>query len=158
MPSEHLKLANPVWHSLAETHQPFALDWGEARFYQPAYCPFGSLERPDTGAALVSQYAALADAFFVVGPRPALPASVRLQQELVCWQMLLRQPTRWAITEPILALGPEHSDALFQLVALVMPGFFQKRRTSWGNILAFSKMGNWWPRRASACECTGLRR
>jgi len=35
------KLDNPVWHSLNETHQNFALHYHNIKFYHPDYCPCG---------------------------------------------------------------------------------------------------------------------
>ncbi len=35
------KLDNPVWHSLSEVHQKFAVDYDGIKFYHPDYCPFG---------------------------------------------------------------------------------------------------------------------
>ena len=39
------KLDNPVWFSLSETHQSFAVDYGSVKFYHPEYCPFGGFEK-----------------------------------------------------------------------------------------------------------------
>ena len=39
------KLDNPVWFSLSETHQSFAIDYGSIKFYHSDYCPFGGFEK-----------------------------------------------------------------------------------------------------------------
>jgi len=138
--SDYPELANPVWQSLTEAHRALALDYGPARFYPPDYCAFGALADPDTGAARLAAYAALTAAdFYIVGHRPALPASLRLRQELVCWQMLRDRPARPddspydspddspGSLATVMALGPEHATDLFGLVRLALPGFFQHK-------------------------------
>lgn len=35
------KLDNPVWYSLSETHQVFAIDYDGLKCYHPDYCAFG---------------------------------------------------------------------------------------------------------------------
>ncbi|MNQ24173.1 hypothetical protein D3C85_373610 [compost metagenome] len=42
--SEENKLDNPVWYSLSENHQEFAIDYGNTKFYDPNYGPFGGLQ------------------------------------------------------------------------------------------------------------------
>jgi len=133
--SGYPELINPVWQSLAEAHRALALDYGPAQFYPPDYCAFGALADPDTGAAQLAAYAALTAAdFYIVGHRPALPPSLRLRRELLCWQMLREQHTHSENTPngpdssaTIVALGPEHAADLFGLVKLVLPGFFQEK-------------------------------
>ena len=41
------KLDNPVWHSLNEAHQRFAVGDEELKFYLPNIAPFGGINSKD---------------------------------------------------------------------------------------------------------------
>ena len=58
------KLDNPVWFSLLETHQKFAMNSGNIKFYPPDYCPFGGFEKGDAIAKSIDKYAVMVDNFF----------------------------------------------------------------------------------------------
>ncbi|WP_226999065.1 GNAT family N-acetyltransferase [Flavisolibacter tropicus] len=121
------KLDNPVWYSLTETHQQFAIVYDEVKFYQPDYCPFGGFVAMEQTADALNKYARLADSFFVVGNRPGLPEGLILQNELACRQMVLDQQPALEITEEIVELQSQQYDELFDLVNLVQPGYFRKK-------------------------------
>ena len=135
------KLDNPVWHSLSETHREFAIDYGDIKFYQLDYCPFGAFRNPGNISAYITQYAGLTGEFFIVGGRPEFPGSVRLKKELVSNQMIIHERTGIEITEDIKVLGEDHAAALYNLVNLVQPGYFRSRTFRLGDYYGIFKNG-----------------
>lgn len=69
---EEEKLDNPVWFSLTETHQKFALEYGNIKFYHPDYCPFGGLINRENISDGTDQYANETADFYIVGEKPVL--------------------------------------------------------------------------------------
>ena len=131
------KLDNPVWFSLSETHQSFAVDYGSVKFYHPEYCPFGGFEKCD--AISIDEYSEMVDSFFIVGEKPELSNLLKLNKELVCLQMIVCNPIDIAINDPIVKLTDEHIDALYELVNLVQPGYFKKKTALLGNYYGIFK-------------------
>jgi ribosomal protein S18 acetylase RimI-like enzyme len=135
------KLDNPVWYSLSEVHRDVAVDYEGIKFYHPDYCPFGGFNTTESISGYIDEYARLADNFFVVGERPELSGELQLEQELVCLQMTIDDPIEAASINDIVVLGNEHSDALFQLVTLVQPGYFKKKTALLGNYFGIFENG-----------------
>ena len=133
------KLDNPVWFSLSETHQNFAVDYGSVKFYHPDYCPFGGFEKGNAIANSIDEYSAMVDSFFIVGEKPELSNLLKLNKELVCLQMIVCNPIDIAINDPIVKLTDEHIDALYELVNLVQPGYFKKKTALLGNYYGIFK-------------------
>jgi ribosomal protein S18 acetylase RimI-like enzyme len=133
MTPESKKLDNPVWYSLSEVHQAFALDYNNIKFYRPEYCPFGALVKNENIAGFITEYSLLAENFFIVGEKPKFSNEVKLKNELVCIQMMLHEKIKMNITENIIELNHEHSHDLFQLVNLVQPGYFKNKTFLLGN-------------------------
>ncbi len=136
---DHHKLDNPVWYSLAETHQPFSVDYTIARFYHPDYCPFGGFEATDNISNQVDEYATLVDNFYVVGNKPQLSDRLALHKELVCLQMIIDNKIDIELKEEVILLTNEHANALFQLVNLVQPGYFKTKTALLGNYFGIFK-------------------
>jgi len=134
------KLDNPTWHSLSETHKDFAIDYGDVKFYQPDYCPFGGLVNPGRTETGISLYATLTNNFFIVGIQPKINEKVRLNSELVCNQMVLDKQIDIEIDEHIIQLQTEYQKAdLFALVNLVQPGYFKDRTPDLGSYYGIYK-------------------
>jgi predicted GNAT family acetyltransferase len=133
------KLDNPVWFSLSETHQSFALDYGSVKFYHPDYCPFGGFEKGNAIAKSIDEYSEMVDSFFIVGEKPELSNLLKLNKELVCLQMIVCYPIDIAINDPIVKLTDEHIDVLCELVNLVQPGYFKKKTALLGNYYGIFK-------------------
>lgn len=133
------KLDNPVWFSLSETHQSFAVDYGSVKFYHPDYCPFGGFEKGNAIANSIDEYSAMVDSFFIVGEKSELSNLLKLNKELVCLQMIICNPIDIAINEPIIKLTDEHIDVLYELVNLVQPGYFKKKTALLGNYYGIFK-------------------
>jgi ribosomal protein S18 acetylase RimI-like enzyme len=121
------KLDNPVWHSLSESHHRFAIDYNTVKCYLPDYCPFGGFIEIDNTYAAIPEYSKLVDNFFLVGDKPVLPYSLKLNNKLVCLQLLIVNKIDLEIKEEIVELGPEHYDELYELVCFLQPGYFKKK-------------------------------
>jgi ribosomal protein S18 acetylase RimI-like enzyme len=130
---EDKKLDNPVWYSLFECHKDFAVDYGKIKFYRPDYCPFGGFEKSDGIADHIYEYSLLVDNFFTVGEKPELPAQLKLKAEIVCLQMIIKNRIEIEVNENIVALTKANTEALYQLVNLVQPGYFKRKTALLGN-------------------------
>jgi GNAT superfamily N-acetyltransferase len=133
------KLDNPVWFSLSETHQSFAVDCGSVKFYHPDFCTFGGFEKGNAIAKSIDEYSEMVDSFFIVGEKPELSNLLKLNKELVCLQMIVCYPIDIAINDPIVKLTDEHIDVLCELVNLVQPGYFKKKTALLGNYYGIFK-------------------
>lgn len=129
MTSDDKKLDNLVWYSLSETHQHFAIEYNNIKFYHPDYCSFGGFNQIENISTPIAEYATMSDSFFIVGEKPMLPSSLKLKNELICNQMVINNTIDIGIKEDIVELGEANTDDLLQLVNLVQPGYF-KRKTS----------------------------
>ena len=121
------QLDNPVWHSLSESHKKIAIDYPNIKFYQPDYCPFGGFQKNVNISEPINEYSAKVDNFYIIGEKPGLPGHLKIKKELVCLQMVINYSIDLEIKERIIKLTREHSEALFQLVNLVQPGYFKKK-------------------------------
>ncbi|QIH37562.1 GNAT family N-acetyltransferase [Flavobacterium petrolei] len=133
------KLDNPVWFSLSETDQSFAVDYGSVKFYHSDYCPFGGFEKGNAIAKSIDEYSEMVDSFFIVGEKPELSNLLKVNKELVCLQMIVYNRIDIAINDPIVKLTDEHIDALYELVNLVQPGYFKKKTALLGNYYGIFK-------------------
>jgi len=137
---ELIKLDNPVYNSLVETHQALALDCNGMKFYQPDYCPFGGFVDLSNTSNGIEKYVKLTDNFFVVGNKPNFNNKVKLKKELVCNQMILYKPYPFEITEQIIELHTAtHKTDLLKLVNLVQPGYFKSKTSEMGSYYGIYK-------------------
>ncbi|THF52788.1 GNAT family N-acetyltransferase [Flavobacterium supellecticarium] len=141
MPETTYKLDNPVYYSLTETHQPFALELDGILYYHPDFGPFGGFIPPLSTEKGVAHYARLTDNFFIVGEKPSYDHTVNLVKELVCDQMVLSQPIALVPEHEIVTLGGAQKEALLALVNLVQPGYFKTRTPEMGNYYGIFKEG-----------------
>ncbi len=133
------KLDNPVWHSLTETHQAFAMVYDHIKFYHPDYCPFGGFINPENIAEPIDEYAQLTGNFFIIGQKPTISDKVILKNELICLQMIIREKIDYNVQDEIVELKEEHLDDLLALVKLVYPEYFKKKTASLGNYFGIYK-------------------
>lgn len=138
--TDHHKLDNPVWYSLSETHNEFALDYKGIKFYNPEYCSFGGANGEYT-TQVVDEYAQLTNNFFIVGEKPNVSDSLQLKNEVVCLQMVIDKPIDVSITHEIVLLTPKHTEALYRLVNLVQPGYFMMKTALMGNYYGIFENG-----------------
>ena len=121
------KLDNPVWYSLSECHQNFAVEYKNIKFYHPDYCAFGGFEKVEGISNHIYDYSLLVENFFIVGEKPELSNLVKLKDEIICLQMIIKERINIEIKEKIVELTNANTDALYQLVNLVQPGYFKKK-------------------------------
>jgi len=133
------KLDNPVWYSISETHKNFGIDFGTIKFYHPDYCPFGGFMTFDNIEQSISEYAKLANTFFIIGQKPTLSDNLQLKNELICLQMIIHYKIEVKIEDQIVKLEEEHLDDLLGLVKIVYPEYFKKKTASLGNYYGIYK-------------------
>ncbi|PKB16987.1 GNAT family N-acetyltransferase [Flavobacterium sp. 5] len=133
------KLDNPVWYSLSETHKNFGIDSGTTKFYHPDYCPFGGFTSFETIKDAISEYAVLANTFFIIGQKPIIPENLKLKNELICLQMIIHNQIDSTVDDQIVKLGDEHLNDLLELVKMVYPEYFKKKTYSLGNYYGIYK-------------------
>ncbi|MET0945987.1 MAG: GNAT family N-acetyltransferase [Flavobacterium sp.] len=137
--SEENKLDNPVWNSLTENHQGFAIDYGNTKFYDPDYGPFGGFIALENTAIATKEYSALIDNFFVVGEKPEIDSSLKIAKELVCLQMVINEKIQLPIDVEIVKLSKDHNEVLCDLVNLVQPGYFKNKTILLGDYYGIFK-------------------
>jgi ribosomal protein S18 acetylase RimI-like enzyme len=133
------KLDNPVWYSLSETHQRFAIEYDGVKFYQPLNCSFGAFIKLEKTPESLDQYSRLRGDFYVVGNKPDFSHKLMIKRELVCLQMVLDKPIQLGIAEEITELKAAHQNELLALVNLVQPGYFTKQTSELGNYYGIFK-------------------
>lgn len=144
MPTLPHQLKNPVWHSLLETHKKFAVTFDGVQFYDPAVCTFGAFfEEAKTVAASRAYIRTTNDFFFVTENKtPQIDETkITLDRKIDGCQMVLRALSDVQITEDIVLLDESYIDEIYDLVWLVMPGFYQKRSFEMGNYYGIFRKG-----------------
>jgi ribosomal protein S18 acetylase RimI-like enzyme len=137
--NEEQKLDNPVWYSLAESHEKLATVYNNTHFYHPDYCAFGAFNKVhDNGEDLVA-YAKLVPSFFIFGTKPTIPQSLQLKDELLCFQMIVRDKIAITYSDEIIKLDESHREALLGLVKIVYPEYFKSRTADLGNYYGIFK-------------------
>ncbi len=136
---EEDKLDNPVWYSLTECHQSYAIANEHIKFYDPEYGPFGGIIKNENISKSIEDYADLVETFFIVGEKPIIPKSIKLNFELVGLQMIITQPVNFNYKDEIIKLGEEHKEDLFGLVKIAYPEYFKKKTFYLGNYYGIYK-------------------
>jgi len=136
---EENKLDNPVWYSLTENHQEFAIKYGNTKFYNPDYGPFGGFTEVKNTAIATKEYSDLIDNFFVVGEKPEIDPSLKIAKELVCLQMVINERIQLPIDVEIVKLTLDHHEVLCDLVNLVQPGYFKNKTILLGDYYGIFK-------------------
>ena len=124
------KLKNPVWYSLNETHKKFLIEFDGVQFYQPDVNRFGAFFDETKTAKALNEYSKIADKFFLVSENqvPIIDTNhVILEKKIDGCQMVLENLIDIEITENIVLLSEKYIDEIYNLIWLVMPGFYQKR-------------------------------
>ena len=126
-------LDNPAWHSLNETHRSFAIGDDEIKFYLPSICSFGGIhsKQPDL-ASFLKRHTEL-NSFFIIGDKPPTSPHLLIEKELVCCQMICREPIKMEFSQNIKRLNDSHEKELYELVNLVQPGYFEARTSLMGD-------------------------
>jgi ribosomal protein S18 acetylase RimI-like enzyme len=136
------KLKNPVWYSLKETHKKFRVEFDGVLFYQPDVCSFGAFKNESKTSKAANKYAKNSEKFFFVteNKSPVIDTNkVVLEKKIDGCQMVLEKLTTIEITEKIVHLTEKHIDEVYDLIWLVMPGFYQKRGFEIGQFFGIFK-------------------
>lgn len=136
------KLKNPVWNSLNETHNKFLLDYDGVKFYHPDVCIFGAFYDANKTSKALNEYSKIADRFFLVteNQTPITDTNnVILEKKIDGCQMVLENLIDFEITENIVLLTDDYIDEIYDLIWLVMPGFYQRRGFEMGKYFGIFK-------------------
>lgn len=137
-------LKNPVWYALEEAHNNFSLTSNGVKFYNPEICPFGAFQDATKTAEALNEYAKLVDSFFLVSENidPIFDENfVTLDKKIDGVQMVLDVFKPCEITEDIVLLTEKYVDEVYNLVWLVMPGYYKKRSFDMGEYFGVFKDG-----------------
>ncbi|GAA4900172.1 GNAT family N-acetyltransferase [Flaviramulus aquimarinus] len=132
-------LDNPVWFSLTDIHSDQCIDYGNVKFYQTDYAPFGAFINNQDTAFAIEKYAQLIKAFFIVGNKPKVPASFKPPIKHVGLQMIIYDKIKHPITETIIELNEANYQDLTTLVKLVYPEFFKEKTNALGRYYGIYK-------------------
>lgn len=136
------KLKNPVWYSLNETHKKFLIELDGVKFYNPKINNFGAFFETDKTKEALNKYAKKTERFFLVSEdqTPIIDdTKIVLEKKINGCQMVLDNLTEVEITEEIILLTKKNIDEVYDLIWLVMPGFYQKRGFEMGNFYGIFK-------------------
>ena len=136
------KLKNPVWYSLNETHKKFAIQFDGVQFYNPDINNFGAFFNTNKTTKASNKYAELTEKFFFVSENqtPLFDDNkLILEKKINGCQMVLDKLIDVDITEKIVLLTKENIDEVYDLIWLVMPGFYQKKGFEMGNFYGIFK-------------------
>ncbi len=135
-------LQNPIWYSLMETHQNFSLTYDEVQFYKPEICPFGAFTNASKTKQALNAYSQLTKDMFLVSEK-AVPSfdenHIVLNKKMEGCQMVLNKLIELEITESVIPLTEEHIQEVYDLIWLVMPGYYQKRTFDMGDYYGIFK-------------------
>ncbi|MDP5104827.1 MAG: GNAT family N-acetyltransferase [Polaribacter sp.] len=123
------KLKNPVWYSLNETHNTFLIEFDGVQFYNPETSIFGAFFDETKTANAMNEYSKIVDRFFMVSENqvPIIDdTNLILEKKINGCQMVLDRFNEIDITENIVLLTEEYIDEIYDLIWLVMPGFYKK--------------------------------
>lgn len=136
------KLKNPVWYSLQETHKKFLLELNGVSFYEPSVCSFGAFFDVTKTKKALNEYAKVAERFFLVSEKqiPIIDSeNIFLEKKINGCQMVLENLVDIEISEKIILLTENHLDQVYDLIWLVMPGYYQKRGFEMGKFFGIFK-------------------
>lgn len=137
-------LLNPVWQSLDETHEKFSIEFNNVKFYNPDICSFGAFNNEEDTYRALNEYAKLKDNFFLVSKNktPSFDKKkIVLNKKIQGCQMVLNQLLDIEITQKIIPLTNKYIDEIYDLVWLVMPGYYEKRSFEMGNFFGIFDNG-----------------
>ncbi|PQB06338.1 GNAT family N-acetyltransferase [Polaribacter filamentus] len=136
------KLKNPVWYSLNETHKKFLIEFDGVQFYKPEICSFGAFFDETKTAKALNEYSKIADKFYLVSENqePIIDTDhVVLKKKIDGCQMVLENLIDIEITENIVLLSEKYIDEIYDLIWLVMPGYYQKKGFEMGKYYGIFK-------------------
>ncbi len=138
------QLKNPVWHALKETHKKFAVEFDGVKFYSPDVCTFGAFFDESKTIKASNQYLKNSNEFFFVSENqsPRIDSTKAfLEKKIDGCQMVLNKLTDVHITEKIVLLDASFLEEIYDLIWLVMPGYYRKRTFEMGKYFGIIKNG-----------------
>lgn len=137
-------LKNPVWYALNETHEKFLIEHNGVKFYNPEVCTFGAFKDASLTTEALIAYAEKCKSFFLV-TEDGIPTidtkKVVLDRKIEGCQMVLNELVETKINETIVPLTEAYMDEIYNLIWLVMPGYYQKRTFEMGDYYGVFKDG-----------------
>jgi ribosomal protein S18 acetylase RimI-like enzyme len=125
--SHNTDLDNPVWNALSQSHSWLSKDYGSIKFYNPEYNSFGGCSSGSDIENGLIEYSQITDSFFVVGDKPIVPDTLHIEKEVLCYQMVMVKLFPFIHNHNIKPLEESEYEALFNLIQLVMPGYFRPK-------------------------------
>ncbi|APQ17639.1 GNAT family N-acetyltransferase [Maribacter hydrothermalis] len=144
MTSLEEQLKNPVWYSLKETHKHFLVEYDGVQFYNQEVSTFGSFFDETKTVKASNNYLKNTDHFFFVSENqtPLIDdTKVFLEKKIEGCQMVLNTLSDVSIIEEIVLLGNDYIDEIYNLIWLVMPGYYRRRTYEMGNYYGIFKNG-----------------
>jgi len=138
------QLKNPVWYSLNETHKKHVIEFDGVRFYNPEISSFGAFLDEDKTEKVVNEMFKTNDELFFVSENktPKIDETkVELVKKIAGCQMVLNKLKDIKITENIVLLDETYIDEIYDLIWLVMPGYYKKRTFEMGKYFGIFKDG-----------------
>ncbi|QOD61897.1 GNAT family N-acetyltransferase [Polaribacter haliotis] len=136
------KLKNPVWYSLNETHKKFLIEFDGVQFYHPEVNTFGAFYDVTKTSKAMNEYSKISEKFFLVSENkiPEIDNDfITLEKKIDGCQMVLENLIEVEITEEIILLTEEYIEEIYDLIWLVMPGFYRKRGFEMGDYFGIFK-------------------
>lgn len=138
------RLKNPVWYALQETHNKFLIEYDGVQFYNPEINNFGSFFQANKTLDAADKYSKITDTFFFVSEKntPTVHTDkIKLEKKINGCQMILDQLIEVDLIDEITPLTEKHIEEVYDLIWLVMPGFYQKRGFEMGKFFGIFKEG-----------------
>ena len=138
------KLKNPVWYSLQETHKKFLITHHDVHFYDPDICIFGAFYDTSKTSMALNEYGRTVEKFFLVSENQTAEIDTNttvLEKKISGCQMVLENLIDIETTEEIVVLTEKHIDEIYDLIWLVMPGFYRKNGFKMGKFFGIFKNG-----------------
>lgn len=132
-------LDNPVWNALTDTHFNECIDYGNVKFYQNDYAPFGAFINNEDTSLAIEKYSKTNKDFFMVGNKPKMPATLKPPIRYVGLQMIIYNKIDYPITETIIELNETHYEDLMSLIKIAFPDFFRKKTNTLGRYYGIYK-------------------
>lgn len=138
-----LILDNPAWHALNSKHQHFAIGETRVKRYLPNIVGFTGFEKPTADlVALLDPFISTGESFFIIGDLPPLSPNWVLQNELVCLQMICRQPIEKEADAPVIfPLSEADRAEIHALVTKVQPGYYLPDTHQMGDYFGIRQAG-----------------
>lgn len=132
-------LDNPVWFALTEIHQKHSVDFGNVKFYNTDYTPFGAFINNEDTSVAIEKFSKLSKDFFIVGSEPKMPTSLKPAVKYVGLQMIIHNKINYPIRESIVELNASHYQDLMELIKIAFPDFFRDKTNTLGSYYGIYK-------------------